>query len=150
MGRPRRALAFLVAGVLAGCGAEEEAELPVACTDGQAVARALQAAPGRVALPDGAALSECVARATSDAELQEFGLTATAVAEDLESASREDPEAALRLGYLIGAARRGAAATPSGIQLELARRLERSGAQVAGEAAQRALVRGLQAGEARG
>jgi len=146
---PRRTLALLVAGaLLAGCGEEEE--LPIACTDRAQLERALTAAPRLVELPGGVSLAECVRRARTDAELQELGLALTGVAEELEVAAREDERAALRLGYLIGAARRGAISTAGGVQLELARRLERSGAQVQGRPLEEALVRGLEAGGAEG
>ncbi len=146
---PRWTLALLLAAVsLAACG--EEDELPIACTDRSAVERALGAAPRLVTLEGEVSLAECVRRAGSDAELQELGLALTGVAERLEVAAREDERAALRLGYLIGAARRGAISTAGGVQLELARRLERSGAQVSGSARERALVRGLDAGAADG
>jgi hypothetical protein len=149
MGRPRRAVALLVASVaLVACGEEEE--LPIACTDRATIEHALRAAPRLVTLPGEVSLAECVRRARSDAELQELGLALTGVAERLEAAAREDEDAALRLGYLIGAARRGATSTAGGVQLELARRLERSGAQVSGRPLERALVRGLEAGEAEG
>ncbi len=146
---PRWTLALLLAAaLLAGCGEEEE--LPIACTDRAAVVRALEAAPRLVTLEGEVSLAECVRRASSDAELQELGVALTGVAEGLEVAARRDEQAALRLGYLIGAARRGAISTAGGVQLELARRLERSGAQVAGRAREDALVRGLDAGAADG
>jgi hypothetical protein len=146
---PRSTLALLLAvAPVAGCG--EEQELPLACTERPAVERALDAAPRLVTVQGGVSLAECVRRARSDAELQELGLALTGVAERLEGAAREDEDAALRLGYLIGAARRGAISTAGGVQLELARRLERSGAQVAGRRLEEALVRGLDAGEAAG
>ncbi len=146
---PRWTLALLLAAVsLAACG--EEDELPIACTDRSAVERALGAAPRLVTLEGEVSLAECVRRAGSDAELQELGLALTGVAERLEVAARDDEDAALRLGYLIGAARRGAISTAGGVQIELARRLERSGAQVSGRALEDALVRGLDAGAADG
>jgi len=146
---PRRTLALLAAcALVAGCGEEEG--LPIACTDRAQLERALTAAPRLVELPGGVSLAECVRRARTDADLQELGLALTGVAEDLEVAAREDEVAALRLGYLIGAARRGAISTAGGVQLELARRLERSGAQVQGRPLEEALVRGLDAGGAEG
>ena len=47
------------------------------------------------------------------------------VADDLRVAARADPRAAQRLGYLVGAARRGAAKTP-GLAAQLARRIEQT------------------------
>jgi hypothetical protein len=146
-------LAVVVALALASCG-EEERSVPSACTGGAAaVQRALAAAPGAVVLPDGSRLSECVAHADTDAELQSTGLTLTAAADGLaDRAQRGDTVAALQLGYLAGAMRRGAART-AGVGSELQRRIEQAGAYVAadgGAAAGRALRRGLAAGEARG
>lgn len=146
-------LAVVVSLALAACG-EEERRVSAACTSAPAaVERALAAAPGAVVLPDGTRLSECVADADTDAELQSAGRTLTATADGLaERAQRGDAEAALRLGYLAGAVRRGAART-AGVASELQRRVEQAGAYVAadgGPAAGRALRRGLAAGEAGG
>jgi hypothetical protein len=137
----RLTLALLVVATVAGCSRDEAPPLPVACTDGpQAIGAALQAAPGEVRLEDGTALSECVERARSDADLQTLGLTLTRVAEDL----KVDGDA-VRLGYLIGAARRGAPGDSS-VQLELVRRLERSGARLD----ESELAEGIRAGERTG
>jgi hypothetical protein len=74
----------------------------------------------------------------------------TKAAEHLEDDAPRDETAALQLGFLIGAARRGGEHA-NGVQAELIRRLERSGAlDGATPAAQSALNRGLAAGEERG
>ncbi len=140
------AAASLAAAVLAGgCGAEQLQVSPL-CFEARALDRALAAAPRSVALPDGTTVSECVSGASSAAELQDFGLIATRLAERLERRAARDPEAAVQLGFLVGAARVGAEQT-NGVNLELIRRLERSAAlEGAPPAAQRALVRGLRAG----
>ena len=123
--------------------------MPVACVDGApSVARALRSAPGAVRLGDGTPLSRCVERAESESELQNLGIVLTQVAEDLEASAPDDPRAALQLGYLVGAAHRGAPGE-STLQTELVRRLERSAASLDG-AAERALADGIRAGEARG
>jgi hypothetical protein len=122
-----------------------------ACTDGPGpIAEALRAAPGDVRLVDGTPLSACIDAATSDAELQNVGVNMTNVAEDLELLAPSDDRAALQLGYLVGAARRGAGSA-NAVQAELVRRLERS-ANLDGPtaSARRALQEGMQAGEARG
>jgi hypothetical protein len=85
------------------------------------VLEALAQAPGAVALTDGTLLSECVARASDDAELQMIGYALTPVADRL--AARTDERAATQLGFLVGAVRRGAA-DGNGVQAELVRRLE--------------------------
>ena len=148
-----RLAAVLIMGMAtaAGCS-EDDGPPPVsfACTtDVAAVARALERAPGEVRLEDGTPLSECVRNAESDSELQTVGLALTRLAEDLEADAGEDPEAALRLGYLVGAARRGAP-SESALQAELVYRLERSAASVEGADVERALAEGMRAGEARG
>jgi hypothetical protein len=141
---------LLVVAALAGCG-EEDPPLDFACTSGaEAVERALAAAPGDVRLTGGVPLSTCVRNARSDAELQNVGAVLTGAAEHLEEAAPRDAEAALQLGFLIGAARRGGDSA-NGVQAELIRRLERSGAlDGATPAAKAALARGLAAGEERG
>ena len=135
----------------AGCGGGEAEPIAPACVEGtRPIERALQQAPDGVALADGTSLSRCVSGAMTAAELQEFGVLATTVADRLELRAARDARAALRLGYLIGATRRGAERT-NGLHLELARRLEATAAlEDASPAARAALARGLQAGQARG
>jgi hypothetical protein len=137
---------------LAACG-EDEPPLDSACTESpEAVVRALRAVPGRVTLGSGTPLSQCVARAKTDADLQTLGVVLTDAAERLARHAEEgDQRAALELGYLAGAVRRGAART-SGIHAELERRVARAGAFVheAGRRVEHALLRGMAAGEARG
>ena len=144
---------LIAALALAGCSEEGRPAPAAECTAGAAaVVRALGDAPGEVRLADGTALSECVRNTESDAELQNLGIVLTDAAEDLEAAAPEDPQAALKLGYLIGAARRGAP-SESALQAELVRRLERSAAlapEATTPAARRAVQAGMKAGEARG
>ena len=79
-------------------------------------------------LPSGTRLSQCVANARSDSDLQNAGTILTRAADHLSAAARAgDADAALRLGYLVGAARRGAAHT-AGIHAELQRHIERAAA----------------------
>lgn len=133
-----------------GCSEQGRPPPSAECTSGaDAVARALAAAPGDVRLSDGTPLSDCVRNADSDAEQQNLGLVLTDVAEDLEAEADEDPRAALQLGYLVGAARRGAPGD-SALQFELVRRLEGSVPADLSAAAQSALDEGLKAGEQRG
>jgi hypothetical protein len=136
----RRRVAFVVLVVAAaGCGTQDSALSPACTDDAASIARALQRAPAPVRLSDGTPLSQCLAKADTDAELQNFGALITQVADDL--ATRGD---AVRLGYLIGAARRGAAKT-NGVGLELEHRLETSARRLAAsDEAQ--LERGLRAG----
>jgi hypothetical protein len=150
----RRLAALLACAVPAAsaCGADEP-PLAAACTQSSAaIERALQRAPVTVRLGDGTALSDCFANARTDAALQSFGVIAVGAAEHLGvRARRGDARAAVQLGYLVGAARRGARRS-SGIQAELARRVARAAAFVddGGAAASAALARGMRAGEAGG
>jgi hypothetical protein len=114
----------LLAGV-PGCG-QSAASVPPACLTGAAdLERALAGAPGPVALSDGTPLSRCVANATSDGDLQNVGAVFSQAADDLARGAARDPATALRLGYLIGATRRGGA-HDQGISAELVRRVEQS------------------------
>jgi hypothetical protein len=160
---PRRpaALAAVALSALAAlgapaCGGSDPPPLDPACiASPRAIERALARAPAPVTIAPGTRLSDCVARAQTDADLQNAGLVLTRAADDLASrAERGDARAALGLGYLVGAARRGAAHT-NGIHAELQRRMESAARPLSEEAAgsptiSRALARGLRAGEATG
>jgi hypothetical protein len=108
--------------LVAGCGNDEH-RVPVACLDGD-VSKALAKAPDTVTL-QGTPLSECFTRAANPAEIQQVGAIFIATAEKLAPAARTNPHSpqALRLGYLIGAVRRGAGHT-QGIHYETQRRIE--------------------------
>lgn len=114
----RRTLPFLVLALLAGCSKQEPESLPAACADAGALQRALAAAPAEVRL-DGRPLSRCLPKDADGADVQQAGITFTQVAGRL--ADRRD---AVRLGYLLGAARRGAKRSQVGVYSELLRRLE--------------------------
>jgi hypothetical protein len=145
-------LVLLAVVTLAACGASDD-PLDEACVDSPAaIERALRRAPAPVTLSTGTRLSECVANARSDSDLQRAGLVLTRAADHLSmAASAGDDGAALRLGYLIGAARRGARRT-EGIHAQLQRRIERAAAYLgrAGRPVTAALDRGRRAGEATG
>ena len=147
-----RVLALLAAASLAACGAEAD-PLDEACVSGPgAIEHALTRAPRPVTLPSGTRLSQCVSNARSDADLQTAGAVLTRAADHLSAQARAgDREAALRLGYLVGAARRGAKRT-AGIHAELQRHIERSAAGLDGAGAHiaAALADGQRAGEATG
>lgn len=147
-----RSLSVAVAALLAaGCGAADDPPVSALCTEGPGpIAHALRAAPGEARLGDGTPLSACVDGATTDAELQNVGVAMTGAAEELELRAPTDARAALELGYLVGAARRGAGSA-SAIQAELVRRLERSAnLDGATPSSRRAIQEGLEAGERRG
>ena len=146
---PRAVLLAVVAGaaLTAGCGDDES--LPAACRAAEREVRtALAAAPGQVEL-DGRPLSDCLVEGSNPAEIQDVGAAYLSVAADLGARAAEAPEGeqALQLGYLVGAARRGAAGT-QGIHSELVRRLEQEAAPVAGDSA--AYARGLRIGRESG
>lgn len=112
--------------VLAGCGDGRDASTPVVCLEGErAYERALATAPGAVRLDGETPLSECLAENQSGGDLATVGTALVAVATGLNAEAREraDRAAALRLGYLVGAARRGDESS-EGIHADLIRRLE--------------------------
>jgi hypothetical protein len=142
----RRTLAAALAAccVTAGCG--DDAERPAAaCTEGpESVLAALRKAPGKVTV-GGRPLSRCLTDGSNADDVQRVGsawVTAAAALSD-RARRRHDRVAALRLGYLVGSARRGAAGTP-GIHAELVRRLEQEAAPLEGRS--EALGRGERAG----
>lgn len=109
---------------IAGCGARQEAT-PVACLDGAgAYEKALAAAPGRVLVGGETPISKCLTENQDAGDLAQVGETMVKVATGLNSEARRQPGggAPVQLGYLLGAAERGAAAT-EGIHSDLVRRL---------------------------
>lgn len=114
------ALALLAA----GCGQPSDTT-PVACLEGEGVyLKALGAAPDEVKLQGGTLISECLAENQKAGDLATVGTALVGVATKLNAEARAEPggKANLRLGYLLGAAERGASQT-DGIHVELIRRL---------------------------
>ena len=144
-------LAMICVLLLAGCGSAEPATVPAACLgEPAAIARALDRAPAAVTLADGTRLSRCVSLARAEGDLQALGLVLTRVADRLRMRAAAEPAAALRLGYLVGAVRRGAQASP-GLAAQLARRLEQIAAPGGAQPdAGSPLEQGIRAGEAGG
>jgi hypothetical protein len=121
------ALAAFLCLIAAGCG-EQDDSTPVACLEGAgAYERALAAAPGKVLLGGETPISECFTRNQSSGDLTRIGEATIEAATDLNAAARAEPggEAALQLGYLLGAAQRGAEES-EGIHADLVRRLTAS------------------------
>jgi hypothetical protein len=122
---PRRALALAGAAAAlaaAGCG-NDDRPLPAACVTGvKPVAQALARAPAAVRLSGDTRLSTCVERARSEADIQTVGIVFTREADHLATELPTSDRAALQLGYLIAAVRKGAAHT-NGIHAELVRRI---------------------------
>lgn len=124
--RGRLALVALVlAAALGGCGGRDDPSTPVACLEGAGVyLGALAAAPGEVELNGETPISDCLAENQQGGDLATVGEATIEAATKLNAEARAEPDgpAALRLGYLLGAAERGAERT-EGIHAELIRRL---------------------------
>lgn len=115
-------VACLVA--LAGCGSQDDST-PVACLEGAgAYEKALREAPGEVLLSGETPISDCLARNQSGGDLARVGEAMVETATTLNAKAREDDggQAAIELGYLLGAAQRGAQDS-EGIHTDLVRRL---------------------------
>jgi hypothetical protein len=113
-----------LAAIVAGCGKADDST-PVACLEGApAYLRALADAPGEVELSGSTPISHCLAENQGGADLAEVGSAMLAAATKLNAAARAEPggAASLQLGYLLGAAQRGADDS-EGIHDELVRRL---------------------------
>jgi hypothetical protein len=124
--RPPIAIVAAVIAVLAsaGCGKQDDST-PVACLAGSAAyVEALAAAPGAVRLGNETPISECLAENQQGGDLATVGTALIEAATELNAEARTEPggDANLQLGYLIGAAERGAEST-EGIHTDLIRRL---------------------------
>ncbi len=148
--RSSAALVGAIVGVvaLAGCGSSAKTP-PAACT---ADARDVEnAAIASAALPDGTKLSDCVADAQSDGDLQAIALIFTMAGDQLAFRAKGDPKAARAVGFLVGAGRRGAKAG-HGVAAELSNRLGTDVRRVHETAPDQdfAVARGIADGRARG
>ncbi len=119
------ATAALGLGLLAvGCGDTEDST-PVACREGApAYLRALAGAPGPVELGGSTPISGCLVESQAGGDLASVGAAMLSAATQLNAEARAEPGGAanLQLGYLLGAAQRGAEGS-EGIHDELVRRL---------------------------
>ena len=128
MARSPRAVWTLLCSALAlaaaGCGDAEERPAANCPVSPDAVLSALRAAPGEVRV-GGVPLSACLTEGSEATDLQRVGTAYVEAAAALsrDAARRPEGDAALRLGYLLGAARRGGGGT-HGVHSELIRRLE--------------------------
>jgi hypothetical protein len=118
------ALAALVLLFAAGCGGQSDST-PVACLTGaNAYLAALDDAPSAVQLSGEVPISDCLAENQRGGDLATVGTAMVAAATELNAEARAAPggDANLQLGYLLGAAQRGADRT-EGIHADLVRRL---------------------------
>jgi hypothetical protein len=144
----RLALPILALALLAtSCGSGEDSA-PVACLEGPS----FYLGGGR----DGVLVSECLAENQSGGDLANVGAAMLAAATKLNAEARAEPGGAANvgLGYLLGAAQRGAGGT-AGIHAELIRRLTAAAHYSPGErplpaAFRRAYRRGYDTGFERG
>ncbi len=118
------ALAAILVSAAAGCGKQSD-RTPVACLGGAGnYLHALLGAPERVRLAYNTPISSCLAQNQQAGDLAAVGTATVAAATNLNAEARAQPGGAanLQLGYLLGAAQRGADRT-EGIHAELIRRL---------------------------
>ena len=150
------ALICLLAVLAAGCGNQDDST-PAACLQGKGIyLAALADAPGAVKLAGDTPISECLAKNQQGGDLAAVGEAMVETAIELNGEARDVPTspAAIRLGYLIGAAQRGAEST-EGIHAELLRRLTVAARYAPGHAPLspaflKAYRDGFDAGQARG
>jgi len=124
MGRLLPIAASAIVLAAGGCGGSDDST-PVVCLEGDGVyLQALPRAPAAVKLRAETPISACLAENQKGGDLATVGAAMIEAATKLNAAARERPggEANLQLGYLLGAAQRGADRT-SGIHAELVRRL---------------------------
>ena len=122
--RTRIAITLLALAVLAGCGSTDSST-PAACLEGgDSYLKALDTAPGEVKLGGETPISDCLAENQKAGDLATVGTAMLTAATKLNAEARAEPagDANLQLGYLLGAAQRGAEST-DGIHAELIRRL---------------------------
>ena len=115
---------IVVALALTGCG-QPDYTTPVACLEGTGTyLKALEAAPGTVKLGGETPIGDCLAENQQGGDLATVGTAMVEAATKLNAEARAEPGGAanLQLGYLLGAAQRGAERT-DGIHAELIRRL---------------------------
>jgi hypothetical protein len=122
----RTRFVILVACVVAfgGCGSQDDST-PVACLEGAAAyEKALRDAPGEVRLQGETPISDCLASNQQAGDLAQVGEAMVETATTLNSKARGEDggDAAVQLGYLLGAAERGAE-NSEGIHADLVRRL---------------------------
>jgi hypothetical protein len=125
--QPMRLLLLLAVAsfvAFAGCGGPDDST-PVACLEGApAYLSALRDAPGEVELSGTTPISDCIAENQTAGDLATVGVAMLTATTKLNAEARAEPggDANVQLGYLLGAAKRGADGT-EGIHTDLIRRL---------------------------
>lgn len=107
-----------------GCGGQDDST-PVACLEGAAAyEEALRDAPGEVLLAGETPIGDCLASNQTAGDLAQVGEAMVEAATSLNAEARDADggQAAVELGYLIGAAQNGAEDS-EGIHSDLIRRL---------------------------
>jgi hypothetical protein len=153
----KRVAAGLLAGaiaVIAGCGNGQDDQAPAAClaTNGSYL-KALERAPAPVLLGGTTPISDCLVPEQQAGQLASIGQEMIVAATKLNAEARRDPggPAAGQLGYLIGAASKGA----DSIHTDLIRRLNSSAhfsetGRTLPASIERAFARGYAAGQRSG
>jgi hypothetical protein len=135
-----------------GCGSQDDST-PVACLEGaSAYEKALRDAPDEVLLQGETPISDCLASNQQAGDLARVGEAMVETATALSAQAREEDggDAGVQLGYLIGAAERGAE-TSEGIHADLVRRLTVAARYAPGkESLSPAFMRSYEAGYAAG
>jgi len=118
---------LLAACLLPACGEDESDQAaPAACLgDAETYLTALEAAPGEVALEGETPIGACLVEGQGGGQLATVGESAVEAATKLNTEAIEDQsgDAAVRLGYLVGAFQEAASRT-GGIHEDLIRRLD--------------------------
>lgn len=114
-----------IAVLLVGCGNADVVAAPECLEGPEAITRALERAPDEVRLDGRTRLSACFKQAASESDVQSVGIYFLTATRRLADRVRAAPhsEAAVQLGYLVAAIRRGAR-TDTGIYYETTRRME--------------------------
>jgi hypothetical protein len=116
------AVAIALGALIGGCGSSADDEAPAAClSTNQGYLRALEKAPAEVRLGGTTPISDCLVPEQEAGQLANVGHELIVAATKLNAEARRDPggDAAVQLGYLLGAVSKGA----DPIHTDLVRRL---------------------------
>jgi hypothetical protein len=119
------ALVAAAIGLVAGCGSGQDDQAPAVCVVGNgSYLKALEKAPAPVLLGSTTPISDCLVPQQNGGQLASIGQEMIVAATKLNGEARRDPggPASVELGYLIGAASKGA----DSIHTDLIRRLNSS------------------------